>query len=379
MPGRLFPLGGPVSEKDIVDREDFLVSLGTRLSEGQSIMLAGPRRIGKTSLALEVLRRLKTKDNKDNYVAFVDLFRYNTKKELALALIDACLENRSGISKTTAALKDGLKKITGAAKLTAKLQDLEVAFGLPTESRSDDELFNYALQLPEILVKRDKKPVLVVFDEFQEIIRIAGEDTLKVMRSYFQRQEGVAYLFLGSKEGMMNTIFGDKRQAFYRFATILPIPPIPMNAWEEYISHKFLQKKIVVSDQSISEILALSGGHPQDTMLLCSEIYYALLEAGEDKLTLDFVRIGYSRALLTLSPVFDELLDELGQTVKIRNVLTSLAKGLRIYSGANNPNEIKRAIDLLISKAVIEKSSRGSYHFVEPMLQDYVNNKIEVY
>ena len=154
MPGRLFPLGGPVSEKDIVDREDFLVSLGTRLLEGQSIMLAGPRRIGKTSLALEVLRRLKTKES---YVAFVDLFRYNTKKELSLAIIDACLENRSGINKTTAALKDGLKKITGGAKLTAKVQDLEVAFGLPSESRSDDELFNYALQLPEILAKRDKK------------------------------------------------------------------------------------------------------------------------------------------------------------------------------------------------------------------------------
>ena len=119
MPGRLFPLGGPVSEKDIVDREDFLVSLGTRLLEGQSIMLAGPRRIGKTSLALEVLRQLKAKGS---YIAFVDLFRYNTKKELSLAIIDACLENRSGLSKTTTALKDGLKKITGGAKLTAKVQ-----------------------------------------------------------------------------------------------------------------------------------------------------------------------------------------------------------------------------------------------------------------
>lgn len=378
MPGRLFPLGGPVSEKDIVDREDFLVSLGTRLLEGQSIMLAGPRRIGKTSLALEVLRRLKTKDK--SYVAFVDLFRYNTKKELSLAIIDACLENRSGISKTTAALKDGLKKITGGAKLTAKVQDLEVAFGLPSESRSDDELFNYALQLPEILAKRDKKHIVLVFDEFQEVIRIAGEDTLKVMRSYFQMQEGVAYLFLGSKEGMMNTIFGDKKQAFYRFATILPIPPIPTEAWKEYLSRKFLEKKIAVNDRSISEILDLSGGHPQDTMLLCSEVYYALLEAGEEKLTLDFVRTGYSRALLTLSPVFDELLDELGKTVNIRHVLINLAKGLRIYSGHNsNPNEIKRAVDTLIAKAVIEKSIRGSYYFVEPMLKNYLINKIDIY
>jgi len=377
MPGRLFPLGGPVSEKDIVDREDFLVSLGTRLLEGQSIMLAGPRRIGKTSLALEVLRRLKTKES---YVAFVDLFRYNTKKELSLAIIDACLKNRSGISKTTTALKDGLKKITGGAKLTAKVQDLEVAFGLPSESRSDDELFNYALQLPEILAKRDKKHIVLVFDEFQEVIRIAGQDALKVMRSYFQMQEGVAYLFLGSKEGMMNTIFGDKRQAFYRFATILPIPPIPTEAWKEYLSRKFLEQKIAVNDRSLSEIIYFSGGHPQDTMLLCSEVYYALLEAGEGKLTLDFVRTGYTRALLTLSPVFDELLDELGKTTNVRHVMTSIAKGLRIYSGLNsNPNEIKRAVDILIEKAVIEKSSRGSYYFVEPMLKNYLINKIDIY
>jgi hypothetical protein len=377
MPGRLFPLGGPVSEKDIVDREDFLVSLGTRLSEDHSIMLAGPRRIGKTSLALEVLRRLKIKDN---YVAFVDLFRYNTKRELALAIIDACLENRSGISRTTVVMKEGLKKITGAAKLTAKVQDLEVAFGLPGESRSDDELLTYALQLPEILAKKDKKHIVVVFDEFQEIIRIAGEDILKVMRSYFQRQEGVAYLFLGSKEGMMNTIFADKRQAFYRFATILPIPPIPTEAWKEYLSRKFLEKRIAVNDSSISEILVFSGGHPQDTMLLCSEVYYALLEAGEENLTLDFVRTGYTRALLTLSPVFDELLDELGKTTNIRHVLIGLAKGSHVYSGyKGNPNEIKRAIDMLLEKAVIIKYDRGSYYFVEPMLKDYLIDKINVY
>jgi hypothetical protein len=378
MPGRLFPLGGPVSEKDIVDREDFLVSIGTRLFEGQSIMLAGPRRIGKTSLALEVLRRLKTKDK--SYVAFVDLFRYNTKKELSLAIIDACLENRSGISKTTAALKDGLKKITGAAKLTAKVQDLEVAFRLPYESKNDDELLNYALELPEILAKRDKKHIVIVFDEFQDVIRIAGEDTLKVMRSYFQMQESVTYLFLGSKEGMMNTIFGDKRQAFYRFATILPIPPIPTEAWKEYLTRKFLEQKIAVNDRSISEILDLSGGHPQDTMLLCSEVYYALLEAKEQILTIDFVRTGYARALLTLSPVFDELIDELGKTGNVRHVLISLAKGLRIYSRHNsNPNEIKRAVDTLMAKAVIEKSSRGSYYFVEPMLKNYLINKIDIY
>ncbi|WP_206812503.1 AAA family ATPase [Paradesulfitobacterium ferrireducens] len=377
MPGKLFPLGGPVSEHDIVDREDFLISLETRLSEGQSIMLAGPRRIGKTSIALEVLRRIRTKGC---YTALIDLFRYNSKKELALGIINACYENRSGIKKTTTALKDGLKKITGSAKLTAKIQDLEIALGLPAENRNDDELLTYALKLPEVLAQTDNRQIVLVFDEFQEVIRIAGEETLKVMRSYFQTQENAAYLFLGSKEGMMNTIFGDKRQAFYRFATILPIPAVSEAAWGTYISKKFAEKKITISHQTVTEILSRTGGHPQDTMLLCSEIYYALLEAGEDKLTFAFVQLGHARALATLSPVFDEILDELGKTALTRNVLMGLAAGKRIYSGlSNNPNEIKRAVDTLISKGIIEKSGRGTYHFIEPMLKDYLLETLEVY
>lgn len=106
MPGKLFPIGGPVAEEDIVDREDFITSLVTRLSEGQSVMLYGPRRIGKTSLAHEVLRQLKVKGF---YIASVDLFRLSSKRDLAVALINACLENRTGIRKTIDAWKDRTK------------------------------------------------------------------------------------------------------------------------------------------------------------------------------------------------------------------------------------------------------------------------------
>jgi len=199
------------------------------------------------------------------------------------------------------------------------------------------------------------------------------------MRSYFQMQEKVTYLFLGSKEGIMSTIFGDKKQAFYRFATMLPIPPISNEAWEKYISRKFEDNKITVTNMSISELLKLSGGHPQDTMLLCNEIYYAMLEAGANRLTVDFVKIGYKRALLTLSTIFDELLDELRKFPNVMPVLRSLAKGDRIYSLNKHPQEIKNAVDILLKKAIIEKIDRGKYQFVEPMFQDYLLNKIEVF
>jgi hypothetical protein len=42
VPCGLFPRGGPVAKEDLVGREEFINSLINRLSEGQSIMLAGP-------------------------------------------------------------------------------------------------------------------------------------------------------------------------------------------------------------------------------------------------------------------------------------------------------------------------------------------------
>lgn len=368
MPSKLFPTGGPVSEEDLVDREDFLSSLYQRLSDGQSVMLAGPRRIGKTSLAYTVLRQLK---RQGFYVATVDLFRLSSKKEFATALINACLENRTGLQKTLSALKSRTRTVAGTAKLIVKLQDLEISLGL-FEKESDEDIFDYTLSLPGLLAERDGVSVVVLFDEFQEAGRILGDDVYKRMRSHFQTQEGVSYLFLGSKESMMKTLFGEHRQAFYRFATILPIPPVPEEAWVEYIARKFAGRGVMANDKAVREIVRLTGGHPQDMMTVCSESYYALLETGDKILTIDFVRLGYDRALLTLAPVFDEILDELGQRTMVRKVLLQIARGEKIFNKDVHPNSLMRALKHLIAKGILEKKGRGNYSFTEPMLQEYI-------
>ncbi|MDQ7095711.1 ATP-binding protein [Desulfosporosinus sp. PR] len=362
----LFPLGGPVDENDIVGREDFLKSIQARLADGQSIMLTGPRRIGKTSLALETLRRLK---KEGCYVASVDFFRVSTKRELATAIIDACLENRTGIRRTMDALMGGIKTVTNATKLAMKLQGLEFSFSFPDKETSDDLLFSYALDLPQKLAVVDKKQMVVVLDEFQDAARIVGDGVFKLMRSHFQVQNKANYLFLGSKEGLMNNIFAGSDQAFYRFATILPLPPISLAAWLDYIKKKFEDRGICCNEQTIQEIIKISGGHPQDTMLVCSEIYYLLLETGERCLSLEAVQLGTQRALASLTPVFDGILDELGPA---KRILIRLVQEASLYERGTHPNEIKRMIDMLINKGILEKMERGTYNFVEPLLKDYL-------
>ena len=57
----LFPVGRVAGPDDVVDREPFIDLIVHELISGQSVMIAGPRRIGKTSVAYEILRRLEQK------------------------------------------------------------------------------------------------------------------------------------------------------------------------------------------------------------------------------------------------------------------------------------------------------------------------------
>src|SRR2546428_5152365 len=54
-----FPVGGPVPAADLVGREAYLRRLIERLEDGQHVLISGPRRIGKTSIIVEALRRIR--------------------------------------------------------------------------------------------------------------------------------------------------------------------------------------------------------------------------------------------------------------------------------------------------------------------------------
>lgn len=366
---KFFPLGGPVPREDIVGREELLKTLEVRLLEGQSVMLTSPRRTGKTSVAHEVIRRFRTKGC---YTVFADAFKPVTKREFATDIINACLENRTGVKKTTDALKKGIKSLTSSAKLTFRVDDLELDILLQVGNEEEGKLFNYALELPEELGQKDKRQVLVVFDEFQDCGKFDGGDTFKVMRSHFQNHRNATYLFMGSKKGMMEELFSRDREAFFRFATIVPVPSIPEEAWVEYIKYKLGKKRIAAPDQPVQEIVRLSGGHPQDTMHVCSETYYSMLEAEVKTLSAEAVRIGYERAMSSLVPVFDAVLDDIGHNLQVRKVLKKIAKASAVYSGETRPAEVKRAVDTLLANAIIEKVARGTYRFTEPMFKDYI-------
>src|SRR3954454_637043 len=93
----LFPTDHPIESAQMIGRADDVDRVATALLGGGNVVLAGPRRTGKTTLAdavLGICRRERA------YVAAVDLFALADAAELARALTVGLLSNRAALRRT---------------------------------------------------------------------------------------------------------------------------------------------------------------------------------------------------------------------------------------------------------------------------------------
>ena len=104
--GDLFPSDSPIPSSQLIGRRDDVRELATRLEAGTHLIVAGPRRTGKTSVCEAALGRL---GRRGAYVAKLDLFRVSDAAELAEALATAVIANRSGVHRV-------LRKARGAGR-----------------------------------------------------------------------------------------------------------------------------------------------------------------------------------------------------------------------------------------------------------------------
>lgn len=365
---RYFPVGGPVSEDDIIDREVFLENVTRRLADGQNLLLAGARRIGKTSLALEVLRRL-ARDGHD--VAFVDLFGVTSLREMSEHLADALLQNRTGVGGTVERIRDLVKTASGAnVRLAA--QGLELGVSFANRQGTDLDLLEEAFQITDQLARHSNHRVILVFDEFQELSRL-GPHLHKVLRSHLQLKPHVSCLFLGSKPALLEQLFSRDNEAFFRYAISIPVPKIPDEAWSYYLLQKFTVRGLAITPAEVRALLMRTGGHPQDTMLVASEAYYVALEVQSDTVSLTILELAYSRALAGLARAFEALWESLGEHKEAQVLLKKIASGDRPYSGDGAAAAVGRALNYLMNQNVLVKVGRGQYQFFEPMFGDYVH------
>ncbi|MGO9248797.1 MAG: AAA family ATPase [Solirubrobacteraceae bacterium] len=370
-----FRFGALALDAAFTDREVEIAELSADMRNGQDVVLFAPRRYGKSSLIWRVAQQLVTEDV---LVAQVDLMRAPTKEKLAEKLAASIHEE---IASRLFRARERLRVFAGlriAPVVRVDPEDGSVSFSFDARaSRQDiDATLEGLLALPGRLAVERERRVALVLDEFQEVVEI-DPGLPKLMRSVFQEQPEVAHVYLGSKRHMMERIFNDENEPFWRSAKQVDLGAIPFAPFARYATERFSETGKALDEDVCARILELTGGHPYATQ----EALYFLWEATPAGETTDDVRLQQALVALLRSEYAHFSLLWSRAAVAQRLVLQALAAEQpgRPLSGAYQQRHalpssatVQAAVRSLMEAELVARVGRGEYRIAEPFLAEWL-------
>jgi uncharacterized protein len=262
-----FRYGALALDDAFTDREQETAELKADALNGQDVVLFAPRRYGKSSLIWRVSQELI---GEGALVAHVNLMTTPTITQLAEKLARTIHED---IASPLFRVKERLRIFQGLRirpTVTVDPEDGSLSFSFDAGMRTEDinATLERLLELPGQLAGERKRQVVLIFDEFQEVVDIDA-NLPRLMRSVFQQQPEVAHLYLGSKRHMMERIFNDENEPFWRSAKEIELDVIDRRPFGAYIERQFERTDKQISPQAIDAVLETTRGHPYATQELC--------------------------------------------------------------------------------------------------------------
>jgi len=362
----LFPVGVPVTGKNLVGRKKEVKTILDMIEIGQNMVLVSPRRYGKTSLLLEVSRRIKKK----YFVAFVDIFRTASKRDLAYEIIDKIFENKKIVS-LSRNIKEHILSFISKIEVKSVIKDFEFILKLIDE-KDEDKLLNEAISLPEKFAEKYKKKIVCIFDEFGDVEKLDGTALLKKMRSVFQFSKNCIFIFSGSRESVLREIFKNNNSAFYNFARIMTLDVLPEEDFLNYIINRFAENKVKITHENAMFILSKTKAHPYYTQLLCQEIY---LEVHGVKREINKKDIENAfNAILNQEKNYLEILWE---QIKSRKDFVYVVKSICFEKNPYKVDNLERQqvfyiLQQLERMGVIKKKGKADYSMIDPLFTQFV-------
>jgi hypothetical protein len=151
---------------------------------------------------------------------------------------------------------------------------LRFAFQNARRRTDIDETIGRLIELPAELAVERKRRVVLIFDEFQEVLSL-DKHFPNTMRSVFQAQREVGHIYLGSRRHVLERIFSDRNEPFWRSAKRMEIGMIAPDKFASFIRARFVEASREITDAALARLLMASHGHPYATQ----ELAYFVWEA----------------------------------------------------------------------------------------------------
>jgi hypothetical protein len=376
--GDLFPTDEPIPASQMIGREEDVREVTNALVGATNVVMAGPRRTGKTSVCDAALTRAKARGL---YVASVDLFAIADDAEFAGALAAAVLSNRPAVRKLLPKARSlGRQALTAAqgalmVKMRSELGDaVELALTPGLAARDPQKALAEALELPQRVALADGRRCVVFFDEFQELASsrspYGDPDALtKRMRAIFQRSSQVSYLFAGSIEHVMRDLFAPQDRAFSGFGGFYPLRAIAPEDWLEGLRARLHDDDCEIADDALRALVEFGGLHPRVTMLIAQQTHSLSVLLDRREIDRPLVEQGYDDAYRRDGALLDQLVEQIRASHRqALRIARRIVAGATLTSGMHR-SDADRALKKLIDAGLIERAGRGDYRIANPLLR----------
>jgi hypothetical protein len=372
-----FNFGDLALDEVFTDRETELAELTADIRNGQNVVIFAPRRFGKSSLVWRASSELIAAN--EVLIAQVDLMRTPTKELLAARLAEAIYDQiATPLMRARERATNVFRGLRISPSITVDPEDGRVRFGFTAglAPADVDATLERLLELPAELAADRGRRVAIVFDEFQEVIDLDPR-LPALMRSVFQTQPHVAHVYLGSKRSLMERLFNDVNEPFWRSARQMELGPIVPESFAPFIRERFASTGRAVEENTVAQVLQTTGGHPYATQELC----YSLWEATADGATADAVTFvtALDRVLRSEHARFTLVWDEASgvqrlilQALAAEPATAVTAAEYRRRHGLPGSSSIQRALDVLVADELVVRLGRGEYRISEPFLAEWV-------
>lgn len=307
-----FKVGGAVEPPYFVGREQDLALLERSAKNlDQHYLILAPRRFGKTSLLLNLRRRLTAERgllvpyvNCRDMAGPQDLYRL-----ISRGLLEE-LERKRGLRGRW----EKFRTVFGE-RLLAALHALEEVGGEVAEwgkvylrfrerEVDEGELIRAAFSFPARVAAEQGVGVVFLLDEFQEVAEFNGH-IFSALKAEMDRTTSVRFFFSGSSLGLIRQIFLKKGSPLYLMVTRYLLGPLPREEALEFLEERFSLGGIKTSPSALKHIYTLTNGIPFYLQKLGLILFRRAFLQGRSELSEGEVEAAFQEMLAELDGEFE--------------------------------------------------------------------------
>lgn len=353
-PANPFLLKGYINATYFCNRVKETQTLTSNAINGVNTTLISARRMGKTGLIHHCFNQLNRKHKIKGI--YIDIYATQNLSDfintMASSILSLFPQNKSIGKKFIEVLK-GFSPTISYDPFTG---NPEVSLTFNTETQQEHSLAGLLKFLDE-----QNQPILVAFDEFQQISNYPEKNIEALLRTYIQQLNNVSFIFSGSHKHLLLEIFNNTKKPFFSSTQLLNLTEIDKKDYEKFIQSKFKKNGKTIEKEGIEFILSWTKTHTYYTQSLCNKVF-----ANTEKLaTLKDVYENCSQLLKEQEPIFFQYRNLL--TKKQWNVLKAIGKENRVYQPTGNkfisthkignPASVRRSLEALLEKEMVFKNT----------------------